>query len=152
MLLKNIRFFTVVTFCWRFILSSCKRGTMPVLVLSLLGTYDQNIFGLLFHWIPIFRSNSLFDLRIIALTLFLALVYACQTFSAFEALKTWIMNFSVQLDNTSCFLILLKSVLWSLFRLRVIQIAMIFKGNNTMVALIEWSMTFNIQYFYNFIS
>ena len=123
-------------------------------------------------------SNPLFDLHIIALSLFLFLVYACRTFSAFETFKTlfndihrlcslllfriesrrtwlidtlplvfhdgiplsyfgthlfrisWIsdlkeihisstdllwfciMNFSVQLDNTSCLFIELKSVLW----------------------------------------
>ena len=76
---------------------SCERTATPVLVLSLLRTCDQNIFGLLFDWIPIFLSNSLFDLSIIALTLFLALVYACRTFSASETFKavfdwrrTWI--------------------------------------------------------------
>ena len=50
---------------------------------------DQNILGLLFNWVAICLSNSLFDLRIIALTLFLALVYACGAFSGSETFKTF---------------------------------------------------------------
>ena len=69
--------------------SSCKTGTTPVFVLSLLRTCDPNFFKLLFGWIPIFLSNSLFYLHIIALTLFLALVYACRKFSASETFKTF---------------------------------------------------------------
>ena len=34
----------------------------------------------------------------------------------------------------------------------VIQIAMKFEGNNTMVAHTEWSMILDIRYFHNFIS
>ena len=69
--------------------SSCKRGKPPVLVLSLLWTCDQNIFGLLSDWIAEFLLNCLFDLRKIALTLFQVLVYACRTFSASQTFQTF---------------------------------------------------------------
>ena len=159
--------------------SSCKRGATLVLVSSLLRTCDQNIFGLLFNWVPVFLSISLFDLLIIALILFLALVYARRTFSASEAFKTfsddihllcslllfritkdlinwhatlsfpwwnstqlfwnkfisdfvnfwfksfhnsstdlfwfYVINFSVQWDNTSCLFIESESVLWQTY-------------------------------------